>query len=254
MIRVGRHSYERRLAAPGFETVNIMMKSHGPQYVALSPFELKDEDGRLMENLWQFSKVYARVKRTTCRYSRFDARVIWDHPAEVHVGDDGKLTPEYVAWRAKGFANPDAVRYPVGFHGRHACLGALLDEHAVAHTDPSGHLLGYVEARKEIYQPLYMRLARRRPEYRELLEKLRRGENLLIVEIDGLHQESLPYYVDTYGVDAEFIQDGSMPATIAHLDLMLHDTKHPYGHGYCLARALLEDLGVGEAATPAGPC
>jgi len=31
-----------------------------------------------------------------------------------------------------------------------------------------------------------------------------------------------------------------MLTTEYHLNVMLNDTKHPFGHGYCLASALLD--------------
>ena len=39
--------------------------------------------------------------------------VIWEHPAETHVNDDGSLTPDYHTWREKGMNRKYAVRYPV---------------------------------------------------------------------------------------------------------------------------------------------
>ena len=61
------------------------------------------------------------------------------------------------------------------------------------------------------------------------------GENLLIIEVDGPHQESLEYYKETYGVGDDFIIDNTIIANQENLDLMINDTKHAYGHGYVLA-------------------
>jgi hypothetical protein len=65
--------------------------------------------------------------------------------------------------------------------------------------------------------------------------------NLLIVEWDGPHQESMEYYKEKYNVTDDFIVDSTMNATTENIDLMLNDEKHPFGHGYCLASALLAD-------------
>ena len=69
---------------------------------------------------------------------------------------------------------------------------------------------------------------------------LKEGKNLLILEVDGPHQESLPYYQATYHVNDKFIENHTMLATTDNLNIMLNDTKHSYGHGYVLASCLLE--------------
>lgn len=68
---------------------------------------------------------------------------------------------------------------------------------------------------------------------------LKDGKNLLIVEVDGPHGESLDYYKKKYKVDDNFIEDDTILATKENLKIMLNDTKHAFGHGYCLAVALL---------------
>lgn len=42
-----------------------------------------------------------------------------------------------------------------------------------------------------------------------------------------------------YNVDDSFIQNHTMLATKENLNIMIDDIKHPFGHGYCLAMALL---------------
>jgi len=54
------------------------------------------------------------------------------------------------------------------------------------------------------------------------------------------HQESMDYYKQTYNVSDDFIENGTMLATEENLMLMMVDPKHPFGHGYCLAMALLD--------------
>lgn len=170
------------------------------------------------------------------RYSRWDKTVIWDHPAEVHIDPDtGCLTPEYRHWREKGMTCPYPIRYPVGFHHRHKCSYAVKDlDNPIA--------LDYIQSRKEIYLPVYAEMVRKRPQYKELLSMLKSGTNLLIVEVDGPHEESLPYYKKHYGVSDDFIDKGSMLCTEENLEIMLNDKRHNFGHGYCLARCLLENL------------
>jgi hypothetical protein len=78
--------------------------------------------------------------------------------------------------------------------------------------------------------------------FRELVVRLQNGENLMIVEVDGPHEESLGYYKSLYGVGNDFIEDNSMEATPANIEIMLNDAKHPFGHGYCLAASLLKEV------------
>jgi len=76
--------------------------------------------------------------------------------------------------------------------------------------------------------------------YAELKERLDGGENLLIAEVDGPKEESMPYYKENYGVDDEFIENRTILVNDENMDLMLNDTRHAFGHGYCLAMSLLQ--------------
>ena len=127
MIRVGRRVYNKDgsftdPSYPNFEPLYCLTKSTA--YGDLGPYVLKDNKGRNMESLYQFSKLYESVPKRIERYSRYTSQVIWDHPAEKHV-ENGKITQEYINWREKGFNNPYHVRYPVGFNHRAACVGSI---------------------------------------------------------------------------------------------------------------------------------
>ena len=243
MIRVGRCTYEgsnrKDPSYEGFTPILVLTKSS--PYASLSPFVLKDEKGRIMENVWQFAKVYEWIPQSTQRYSRWDSRIIWDWPAEKHasVVEDGsyELNANYYRWRNAGMNAKDAIRYPVGYSHRKKCLCALKEKEDGS-IDPKP--LDYIESRKEIYVPVYCNLVKKQKHFLELKDRLSRGENLLIIEVDGPHSESLKYYSDKYGVANDFIINNTMLATPENLNIMLNDTKHPYGHGYCLASALLE--------------
>lgn len=260
-IRVGRILYDSQGKPtqpnyPGYAPIVCMTKSSA--YGSLSPYELRDSEKRNLECLWQMAKVYKRVPKTISKYSRYDSRVIWDHPAETHVVEsrevlDGNkkahkevvVNEAYWNWRAKGMSAPDAIRYPVGYNARHSCLGAIWDEkvhlqHPEARLEGPITLLDYITARKRIYLTLYSRMVRDKPQFLALRKKLAQGENLLLLEVDGPHQESLKYYVDKYGVSTDFIQAGSVAATLENLELLLNDPKHPFGHGYALAWSLYD--------------
>lgn len=229
MIRVGRiKDTNDKLIYEGFTPIVVMMKSS--EYGSLSPYHLKDENGHIMENIWQFSKVYREVPETVQTYSRYNKSIIWKHPNEIHYKDD-KITEEYKRWRKKGFENKFAVRYPVGYGNMSKCLFALVEE--------DGKKLDYIQARKKIYFPLYSKLVKKQQQFKELKERLNKGENLLILEVDGPRQESLDYYKEKYGVDDDFIDKGTILVTKKNMKIMLNDPKHPFGHGYCLAITLL---------------
>jgi hypothetical protein len=250
MIRVGRCLYDSKgqVSYPSFEgftEIIVMMRGHS-KYSSLSPYYLKNEKGEIMENIWQFSKLYEVVPKTTQRFSRWNNKIIWEHPREIHYNtevrdakgnpEEGQITDAYWAWRKKGFQTPDAIRYPVGFKARHNCLCALADEDLDTPLD-------YIDSRKRIYVPTYIEMAKKTELFSELSRRLYEDkENLLIIEVDGPHQESLSYYQETYpdvGISDDFIQDHTMLATHQNLEIMLNDPKHPFGHGYCLAMALL---------------
>ena len=173
MIRVGRCTYDKKgkrydPTYPNFTNIVVLMKSHS-KWGVLGPYELRDEWGRIMENLWQFSKIYQEVPRSIQRYSRYNQTIIWNHPTETHIDTDGDITDEYWLWRYKGMACEYAIRYPVGFHAMKNCKYALKEEDLL-----NGNLrkLDYTTARKEIYCPLYMQLARAQPTFKELQRRL----------------------------------------------------------------------------------
>lgn len=124
------------------------------------------------------------------------------------------------------------VRWPVGKIYSKKCLYSIPE-------DDINVRLNYVEARKQIYLKSYLEAVVKESQYKELSKRLAKGENLLIIEVDGPHQESLDYYIQTYGVSKLFIQESTVRATKRNLELLINDTKHPFGHGYCLAAALL---------------
>lgn len=238
MIRVGRAKYKGNSVEypqfPGFVNIHVMMRSHSKWY-PLSPYELKDEKGRIHENMWQFQKVYESIPAAKETYSGYNNATIWEWPAQTHI-KDGKFTQEFYTWRQTGTNHKKAVRYPVGKQNMHKCIGFIREKDM---AKPQPPILGYVQARLAYYIPEYIRLVSQQPLFFELLNMLQSGTNLLIVEVDGPHGESLPYYTSKYGVDSNFIIGETMLATHQNLAIMYGDEKHPFGHGYCLAMALL---------------
>jgi hypothetical protein len=244
-IRVGRCVYSRDgkrkdPSFPGFTPIIVLTKSSA--YGELGPYVLKDQKGRIIENVWQASKVYPRVPKVRQKASKYDDKIVWAYSEEVHATWDEttrtyNLNQNYVKWRSKLANCPDPVRYPVGFDFRHECLFAMAE-------NPDGSInttpLDYIESRKKIYVPIYVEAATRSPTFSHLKHRLQKGESLLIIEVDGPHEEDIPHYVQEYDVPNNFILNETILATPGNLSIMLNDPKHPYGHGYCLAAALLD--------------
>jgi hypothetical protein len=109
-----------------------------------------------MENAWQYSKVF-----------------------EHHVGEDGEPSDEYWRWATEGWANPDAVRYPMGKGVR------------PAYCYWDGRRLTYVAARHQVYWPLYRNAVAGTAAFRKLQELAHAGKELVLFDFDGYHHEAV---------------------------------------------------------------
>lgn len=235
MIRVGTLHGNIEPTFDGFENIKVLTKSS--PYGELGPYVLTDKYGRIMENTWQFSKCYKSVPKTIQRYSRWDDTLIWNHPSEIHIEND-MFTNEFFAWRKKGMFNPYAVRYPVNKNNMKTCLFAC--ENITSKKVNNVKKLDYVEARVKIYFYEYKRLVKNQKKFHELKTKLSKGQNLLITEVDGPISSSLDYYKKKYKVDDNFIERDTILVTPKNMEIMINDTRHAFGHGYCLAMVLLD--------------
>lgn len=255
-VRVGRIAtrFEKGKKFPITEGyMNIVVTSHNTTKLGakLSPYVLSDKRGRLMENLWQFAKAYAAVPKV-----KATDNCCWNWKSEIHIVE-GELQPAYWEWRKAGMECKDPVRYPVGFQERHNCRYALwpvnfkmekIDDLKRDYlNDPYVEMeeLNYVEARKKIYCPLYMYLAKQSEEFKMLSQLLDEGYNLQILDVDGpkLFKDHTgkavpPYELMREGVYGE-TEVGSIPINEYSIKKMLHDTTQAFGHGYALATALL---------------
>lgn len=233
-IRVGTRVKGSDPNYPNF--INILCLTPSTPYGSLSPYTLCDvKTGYNMENVWQFSKLYKTVPKSTQHYSRWDQRVIWDHPEEIHVDSNNNVTNDYWVWRQKGFEAKYAIRYPVGFKHRTKCLCSIYHD-----TVTDEYIkLDYISARKKIYLPTYIESVKDKSDFLYLKQLLDQGENLLIIEVDGPKVKYLQHYKDCYGVGDDFIEDNTILINEENINIMLNSDKAPFGHGYCLAMALL---------------
>lgn len=132
----------------------------------LSPFLLgpcETKTGRIsqnFENFWQYLKVYKR-----------DADA------------SNEPTEHYWTWMEAGFANPKAVRYPMG-RGAVPLYSLWYNEHGIPHH------LGYIDARKHIYGPYYAKLVQQTPAYKQLAELYNSQSHLILRDYDGYDHDS----------------------------------------------------------------
>jgi len=252
-VRVGRY---RGKNEPGDKIpitegfLNVIVTSHNRKGLgaSLSPYVLTDSKGRIMENLWQFSKVYTRVHAQT--------QPNWTWGAEEHYITDkktakGHLSPDYWEWRQAGMEHDKPIRYPNGFKGKAECLFALWpdDNKSVLNQKAKMKEIGYIEARKKIYAPLYAGMARINPEFAKLREMLESGISLQIIDVDGpdvvkaFGKDGLlkePYDTIPKGIHGQTSGVGSIEITQQNIQLLMADPDQPFGHGYVLACMLLE--------------
>jgi hypothetical protein len=183
---------------------NVM---YGINLYEITPYYIHDAEGHLFENLWQFSKVY---KSIDAQHEIKAGKVIWSHPAEVHIRD-GKYTPEFWNWRKKGWNNKYPVRYPNGYYGRHKCLYALWYE------NNQWVPLKYIPARKKIYCKIYAMLVHETTAFKQLKHIHDSGQGLQICEMD--------------------VRPGLITEEVLRREL--NNEKEPFGHGYVLATCLM---------------
>lgn len=149
----------------------------------LSPFTLGPVDlydgyfSQNVENAWQYSKVYKQH-------------------------DDNGPTQEYWDWAVNGWNKRWADRYPMG-------KGAVPE-----YSYWDGEKLGYIEARKKIYAPLYSEAIRKdRTRFFEVLCSTAKKGDITIQDYDAYNHHKLG--MTLYDV--------------------MHEEKRKMGHGFVLA-------------------
>ncbi len=161
----------------------------------LSPFHLGPCDlygehtAYNMENAWQYSKLYA-----------------------VHAHPDGTPSEDYWRWAKLGWADPIARRYPMGKGAKPKC--AVWE----------GEFLGYIEARKRIYAPLYAEAVLKTDGWRKLKEIYENEQTLVLRDYDA-------YEYDKKGMT---------------LSQVLNLPSKKMGHAFVLAMLLTGDFALTE--------
>jgi len=151
---------------PHFKTcpysgITISTTSNDGEWRWLSPFILPAPPAKNLENLWQFSKVYRK------------------HIMLI----DGYPDASWYKWRDAGYANPRAVRYPMG--------KGTIPEYSLW----NGEKLDYIEARKRIYAPEYAKAVLPTKSYKRLTELWNdlseQGSNLILLDYDAYDHRKL---------------------------------------------------------------
>ena len=85
--------------------------------------------------------------------------------------------------------------------------------------------MGYVESRRKVYIPCYQALIRKEPVFWKLVERIRSGLTVMLLDMDAPDVPTL--------ISKEFLEE-----------IVVQDSPFgkPFGHGYSLAAAILEDL------------
>lgn len=178
-------------APKGVVVVNTT--SRGGEWAGLSPFLIgpcRLPDGRIsltMENAWQYSKVYPQ-----------------------HIREDGEPNADWWTWSYEGFSNPRAVRYPMG-------KGAV-----PVYSYFRGERLGYIEARRRLYAPLYTRAVTKTRSYDSLVTLYERETVIALRDFDGYRWDLVHKTTD---------MDEGWHVTV-------HDESRKMGHAFVLMRLL----------------
>lgn len=109
-----------------------------------------------VENAWQFSKVY-----------------------HEHVDENNEPTTDYFAWRDKGYKSNWAERYPMG-KGR-----------IPLYSYWNGNQLDYIQARKDIYIPLYADAVIKTDVFKQLKALYQSNNNLILLDFDAYNHRDL---------------------------------------------------------------
>jgi hypothetical protein len=230
-----------------YETINVL-KWNNSKWKNLCPYLLKTDGeeyccnpgGILFENFYQGCKVYDVVYDNEVYPSRYfmnNPKYLWwkfepISPLGDVLFENNLINYDlYYRWRNGLWECPNPVRYPNKIHRRkHTQFSLCVDK------DGNETILDYISTRKEIYVKEYCRLIRKTPEYAKLLNKLTKGENIMLCEIDVPANNKK----GEYGNDCD--ENNICPMSIAKLELLLNDPSEAFGHGLCLAYSLLLDL------------
>ncbi len=146
----------REAPAHSIDTTSKAGWSRGLSPFVLGPVDLYDGMiAKNVENAWQFSKVYPEHEK------------------------GGKPTSSYWEWAKTGWNDSYAHRYPMG-KGRKPLFSWW-----------KGKPLGYVDARKRIYAPLYAECVMQSDAYKRLKSMYKKSGELWLKDYDAYNHRKL---------------------------------------------------------------
>lgn len=183
----------------------------------LSHFYLKFAEGAIFENFWQSHKVWDTVSKQKTKN--------WSWPEEKHVEEDDEKNPnkKWEKWHDALLFHDLPVRRPNG-------------KNVPLYSWWKGEKLNLIESRKKIYIPYLKKLYRANPIYNKLLEKVRAGKNIMLIEPDGPFLEAYPN-----GLEINLPLLHSLIEKTNYKEEGFPEKYRPYGHSFVLAMCLLED-------------
>ena len=215
-IRIAQQQRARSYpSVPGYETIPAWSRGAG-EWKQLSPFYLKFADGTIFENFFQSFKVWEKVDKQN--------KKDWKWPAENHVDINKNPNQNWLRWHEALLHHNLPVRRP---NGKAVPLYAYWNNQK----------LNTIEGRKQIYIPYLKQLYRANPVYHKLLEKVRNGKNIIIVEPDGPLLDAYPN-----GLEVDLVMLYNLIDRMNYAPEGHPNRYRPYGHGYVLAMTMLEDL------------
>lgn len=140
-------------------------------------------EAKNVENAWQYSKVYKN-----------------------YVDYYGNPTEEYFKWAKIGFLTQKGIRYPMG-------KGAK-----PLYSFWNGEKLGYIEARKKIYIPVYSATVGKSEAFQKLISFYKEKREITLWDFDG-------YDHDALGIS---------------LDEVINNPNMTMGHAFVLKKMLLD--------------
>lgn len=223
--------------AQGFTNIPAWSRGAKP-WKSLSPFKIgpvkfiedgvdkeSNKEATIFENFWQGMKVWRNVARQN--------KSNWVWPAESHVDKIDNPNDNWRRWHDALLSHDKPVRRP---NGRAIPLYAWWN----------GQKLGVVESRKQIYIPYLQELYRKHPTYQRLLDMVKSGTNIIIIEPDGPSAELYPNGMSVTPDLLYKLQDVTRMkdfcVEVGREDCNKPNKYVPYGHGYVIALTLFEDI------------
>lgn len=152
----------------------------------LGPVELYNNFFSLnMENAWQYSKVYPE-----------------------YLDNNGDPSSDYFVWAKNGWNRKWGDRYPMG-------KGKI-----PVYSFWNGEKLNYIEARKQIYLPLYQKAVIETDSFKKLKDVYKKEECITLFDFDGYDYSKLNMTLDD----------------------VLNEPKKKMGHAFVLAMMLEEKI------------